>query len=54
MKGILVVNPGSAMFPDHQTARLGTVGFLAIDDNGRVKPTLAHLSDYTPPNQSAS
>jgi uncharacterized protein len=47
VKGVLIVNPGSAMFPDHQTARLGTVGYLEIDDNGRVKPMLTNLSDFS-------
>jgi hypothetical protein len=42
---VLIVNPGSAMFPNHQTARLGTVGFLDIDENGRVQVELIELSD---------
>ena len=44
MKGVLIVNPGSAMFPNHQTARLGTVGFLDVDDSGRVSPQLIELA----------
>lgn len=44
VKGVLIVNPGSTSFPNHQSARLGTVGFLDVED-GRVKPSLLHLSD---------
>ena len=47
VKGVLIVNPGSAMFPNHQTARLGTVGFLDIDENGRVDGRRARLSSKT-------
>jgi putative phosphoesterase len=42
VKGVLVVNPGSPSFPNHQSARLGTVGFLDIE-NGRVKPSIVQL-----------
>jgi hypothetical protein len=42
VKGVLVVNPGSPTFPDHKTARLGTVGYLDIED-GRVRPSLLQL-----------
>lgn len=45
VKGVLIVNPGSPTFPDHQSTRLGTVGFLDIDEaSGRVKPSLLQLS----------
>lgn len=42
VKGVLIVNPGSAAFPNHQSARLGTVGFLDIE-NGRVRPSILQL-----------
>lgn len=42
VKDILVVNPGSPTFPNHQTTRLGTIGFLDIED-GRVTPSLVQL-----------
>jgi putative phosphoesterase len=42
VKGVLIVNPGSPTFPNHQTTRLGTVGFLDID-NGRVRPSIVQL-----------
>lgn len=44
VKGVLIVNPGSSGFPNHQTARLGTVGFLDIGD-GRVSPSIVDLAD---------
>jgi len=44
VKGVLIVNPGSTAFPNHQTARLGTIGFLDIED-GRVRPSIVNLSD---------
>lgn len=43
VKGVLIVNPGSPTFPNHMTTRLGTVGFLDIDDYGRVQPTILQL-----------
>jgi putative phosphoesterase len=43
VKGVLIVNPGSSAFPNHQSARPGTIGFLDIDDYGRVRPTLVQL-----------
>ncbi|MDO8614608.1 MAG: metallophosphoesterase family protein [Dehalococcoidia bacterium] len=43
VKGVLIVNPGSPTFPDHQTARLGTVGFLDIEGS-RVRPSIVQLS----------
>ena len=42
VKGVLIVNPGSPTFPDHKTARLGTVGFLEIE-GGRVLPSILQL-----------
>jgi putative phosphoesterase len=41
-KGVLVVNPGSPTLPNHQTARLGTVGYLEIA-GARVTPSLLQL-----------
>ena len=43
VKRVLIVNPGSPMFPNHQSTRLGTVGFLDIED-GRVTPSLLQLT----------
>ena len=43
VKGVLIVNPGSPTFPDHKSARLGTVGFLEIE-NGRVRPSILQLA----------
>ena len=34
MRGVLLVNPGSPTFPRNLTRRLGTVGFLEIDESG--------------------
>ena len=42
VKGTLIVNPGSPTFPNHQSARLGTIGFLDIE-NGRVRPAVVQL-----------
>lgn len=42
VKGVLVVNPGSPTFPDHQSARPGTVGYLEIE-GGRVTPSILRL-----------
>jgi putative phosphoesterase len=42
VKGVLIVNPGSTAFPNHQSARLGTVGFLEIEA-GRVKASILQL-----------
>lgn len=43
VKGVLIVNPGSPTFPNHQTARLGTIGLLDIDGS-RVRPSIVQLS----------
>jgi putative phosphoesterase len=43
VKGVLIVNPGSPTFPNHQTARLGTIGWLDIDGS-RVRPSIVQLS----------
>ncbi len=43
VKGVLIVNPGSPTFPNHQTARLGTIGFLDIEGS-RVRPSIVQLS----------
>ena len=42
VRGVLIVNPGSTAFPNHQSARLGTVGFLDIE-GGRVRPSILQL-----------
>jgi uncharacterized protein len=42
VKGVLIVNPGSPTFPNHQNTRLGTIGFLDIED-GRVEARLVQL-----------
>ena len=42
LKGVLIVNPGSPTFPNHQTTRLGTIGFLDIAD-GIVTPSIVQL-----------
>jgi len=43
VKGVLIVNPGSPTFPNHQSARLGTVGFLDIE-GGRMRPSILQLT----------
>ena len=43
VKGVLIVNPGSPTFPNHSNTRLGTIGFLEIED-GRVEATLVQLA----------
>jgi predicted phosphodiesterase len=45
VKGVLIVNPGSPTFPNHANTRLGTVGFLDIDEEGRVQPSILDLAD---------
>jgi hypothetical protein len=42
VKGVLIVNPGSPTFPNHQSTRLGTVGFLEIE-GARVRASLLQL-----------
>lgn len=42
LKGVLIVNPGSPTFPKHQSLRLGTIGYLDIED-GRVRPSILQL-----------
>ena len=42
VKGVLIVNPGSPTFPNHQNTTLGTIGFLDIE-NGRVTPSILQL-----------
>ena len=42
VKGVLMVNPGSPTFPNHQSLRLGTVGYLDVAD-GRAKPSILQL-----------
>ena len=32
VKGVLVVNPGSPTFPNHKSLRLGTIGYLEVED----------------------
>ena len=43
LKGVLIVNPGSPTFPNHQTLRLGTIGYLDIE-GGLVKPSILQLT----------
>jgi putative phosphoesterase len=43
VKGVLILNPGSPTFPNHQSARLGTVGFLDIEGS-RVRPSILQLT----------
>ena len=43
VKGVLIVNPGSPTFPNHQSLRLGTIGYLDIAD-GRVRPSILQLT----------
>ncbi len=42
VKGVLIVNPGSPTFPNHQSTRLGTLGYLDIEE-GRVTPSIVQL-----------
>jgi len=42
LKGVLIVNPGSPTFPNHQSTRLGTIGFLEIED-GVARPSIVQL-----------
>ena len=42
LKAVLIVNPGSPTFPNHQNTRLGTIGFLDIE-NGRATPSILQL-----------
>ena len=42
VKGVLIVNPGSPTFPNHQNTRLGTIGFLDIE-GGLVTPSIVQL-----------
>lgn len=42
VKGVLIVNPGSPTFPNHQSTCLGTIGFLDVED-GRVRPSIVQL-----------
>ncbi|MDP2674300.1 MAG: hypothetical protein Q8Q00_05250 [Dehalococcoidia bacterium] len=43
VKGVLIVNPGSPAFPNHLSLRLGTIGYLEIED-GRVAPSILQLA----------
>lgn len=42
VNGVLIVNPGSPTFPDHRSARLGTVGYLEIEGR-RLRPSILQL-----------
>jgi len=42
VKGVLIVNPGSPTFPNHQNTSLGTIGFLDIE-GGLVTPSIVQL-----------
>jgi putative phosphoesterase len=44
IRGVLIVNPGSSAFPNHQSARPGTIGFLNIEESGRITPELVQLT----------
>jgi putative phosphoesterase len=41
---IIYINPGSPTFPRHKSARLGTIGFLDVE-NGTPKVSLYQLTD---------
>ena len=43
VNGVLIVNPGSPTFPNHSNTRLGTIGFLEVED-GRVEASLLQLT----------
>jgi len=43
VKGVLIVNPGSPTFPNHLSLRLGTIGYLEIED-GTVRPSILQLT----------
>jgi len=43
LKGVLIVNPGSPTFPNHLSLRLGTIGYLDIED-GLVQPSILQLA----------
>jgi hypothetical protein len=45
VKGVLIVCPGSPTFPNHANTRLGTLGFLDIDEAGQVTPSILDLAD---------
>ncbi|MEO8457396.1 MAG: YfcE family phosphodiesterase [Chloroflexota bacterium] len=45
VKGVVIVCPGSPTFPNHATTRLGTVGFLDVDSDGLVTPSILDLAD---------
>jgi predicted phosphodiesterase len=45
VRGVLIVNPGSPTFPNHANTRLGTVGFLDIDEAGRIVPSILDLTE---------
>lgn len=43
VKGVLVVNPGSPTLPNHQSTRLGTIGYLDVT-GGRVEASILQLT----------
>jgi putative phosphoesterase len=43
VRGVLIVNPGSPTFPNHQNTRLGTIGFLEVEE-GHVTPSILQLT----------
>jgi putative phosphoesterase len=47
MRGVLLVNPGSPTFPRNLTRRLGTLGFLEIE-NGSVRAWIHDLAAGLP------
>ena len=44
MRGVLIVNPGSPMYPRNLNTRLGTIGFLELKD-GRAHAWLEQLDE---------
>jgi len=45
LRGVLVINPGSPMYPRNLDTRRGTMGFLEIE-NGRVRPWLEQIDEH--------
>ena len=44
LRGVLLVNPGSPMYPRNLNTRLGTIGFLELQD-GRARAWLEQLDE---------
>ena len=45
LRGVLLINPGSPMYPRNLDTRLGTIGFLELD-GGRAHAWLEQLDDH--------